>query len=77
MNTPSNQRASVDESYYRHTGKMGFARRVSTVARRRVHELFLKTMQPRPLDRILDIGASDDTGLEANMLEQLYPPGKN
>ncbi len=67
----------MDESYYQHTGKMKFARRISTVARQRVHDLFLRTMQPRPQDRILDIGTSDDTGLEANMLEQLYPHPKN
>jgi SAM-dependent methyltransferase len=77
MSAPSNQRATVDDSYYQHTGKMGFARRISNVARRRVHELFLQTMQPRPLDRILDIGTSDDTGIEANMLEQLYPHREN
>ncbi len=77
MSAPSNNRATVDESYYQHTGKMGFARRISTVARRRVHDLFLRTMQPKPQDRILDIGASDDTGIEANMLEQLYPHREN
>jgi SAM-dependent methyltransferase len=77
MSTPSNPPATVDESYYQHTGKMGFARRISTVARRRVHDLFLHTMRPQPQDRILDIGASDDTGLEANMLEQLYPHREN
>jgi hypothetical protein len=73
MKAPSNPPATVDESYYQHTGRMGFARRISTVARRRVHDLFLQAMQPKPQDRILDIGTSDDTGLEANMLEQLYP----
>jgi SAM-dependent methyltransferase len=77
MSAPSNPGNTVDESYYQHTGKMGFARRISTVARRRVHELFLQKMQPKPQDRILDIGTSDDTGIEANMLEQLYPSREN
>jgi hypothetical protein len=77
MSTPSNPGNSVDGSYYQHTGKMGFARRISTVARRRVHELFLQTMQPKSQDRILDIGTSDDTGIEANMIEQLYPFREN
>lgn len=77
MSAPSDHRATVDESYYQHTGKMDFARRVSTIARRRVHDLFLQKIQPQPQDRILDIGTSDDTGIEANMLEQLYPHREN
>jgi hypothetical protein len=56
---------------------MGFARRISTVARRRVQDLFMEKMQPQPRDRILDIGTSDDTGIESNMLEQLYPCREN
>ena len=56
---------------------MGFARRISTVARRQVHDLFMEKMQPKQQDRILDIGTSDDTGVEANMLEQLYPCREN
>lgn len=76
MSAPS-PRATVDGSYYRNTGSMGFARRISTVARRQVHDLFMEKMQPRHQDRILDIGTSDDTGIEANMLEQLYPCREN
>lgn len=77
MSAPASHRATVDESYYQHTGKMGFARRISTVARRRVHDLFLQKIQPKPQDRILDIGTGDDPGIEANMLEQLYPYREN
>ncbi|HXF10719.1 MAG TPA: class I SAM-dependent methyltransferase [Desulfuromonadaceae bacterium] len=62
----------VDAAYHQHTGNR-FARRISVVARRRIHELFLATMRPAPGDRILDIGTSDDTGPDSNMLEQLYP----
>ena len=76
MNAPS-PRATVDGSYYRNTGSMGFARRISTIARRQVHDLFMEKMQPKQQDRILDIGTSDDTGIEANMLEQLYPCREN
>ena len=76
MSAPS-PRATIDGSYYRHTGSMGFARRISTVARRRVQDLFMEKMQPQPRDRILDIGTSDDTGIESNMLEQLYPCREN
>lgn len=77
MSVPSNPQATVDGSLYQHTGSMGFARRISTVARQRVYDLFLQTMQPKPQDRLLDIGTSDDTGIESNMLEQLYPYREN
>lgn len=77
MSAPSKPNATVDEHYYRHAGSIGFVRRISAVARRRVHTLFLQTMQPGPNDRILDIGTSDDTGIESNMLEQLYPHRNN
>ena len=73
MSNADEQASTFDRRYYRDTGTMDFARRISAVARRRVHELFLQTMRPRPTDRILDVGASDDTGPDANMLEQLYP----
>lgn len=76
MNAPS-PRATVDGNYYRNTGSMGFARRISTIARRQVHDLFMEKMQPKQQDRILDIGTSDDTRIEANMLEQLYPCREN
>ena len=77
MNAPAHSPATVDQRYYRNTGGMNFARRISSIARRRLHALFLQTMQPGPEDRILDIGVSDDTGADANMLEQLYPHRKN
>jgi hypothetical protein len=62
----------VDAPYHRHTGKSA-ARRISTIARQRVYERFTQSMHPTPADRILDVGASDDTGSDSNMLEQLYP----
>lgn len=70
----NNQSASTsDEAYYRHAGSIRFVRRISAIARRRVHDLFMQKMHPAPGDRILDIGATDDGGVESNMLEQLYP----
>jgi 2-polyprenyl-3-methyl-5-hydroxy-6-metoxy-1,4-benzoquinol methylase len=76
MSIPPNPQ-TVDGRYYRNTGSMNFARRISTIARRRVHNLFMQKMRPEPGDRILDIGTSDDTGIESNMLEQLYPHRAN
>jgi 2-polyprenyl-3-methyl-5-hydroxy-6-metoxy-1,4-benzoquinol methylase/glycosyltransferase involved in cell wall biosynthesis len=70
---PGKPASSLDKLYYQHSGKLKFARRISVVARRHVHEVFMQRMRPRPEDRILDIGATDDSGVESNMLEQLYP----
>lgn len=64
---------TFDERYYRHAGSIGIARRVSHIARMRVHNLFMNKMRPLKNERILDIGTSDDTENESNMLEQLYP----
>src|SRR6185437_11942576 len=66
----------VDIQYHQHTGNR-VTRCISTIARRRVYDLFLRVMHPRPDDRILDIGTSDDTGADSNMLEQLYPYPEN
>jgi Methyltransferase domain len=77
MSVSSKPNATVDERYYRHAGSMNFVRHISALARRRVFDLFMQTMQPKPQERILDIGTSDDTGIESNMLEQLYPHRKN
>jgi hypothetical protein len=77
MSLPPNPQTGFDERYYQNTGGMGFARRISTIARQRLHQLFMQVMQPQPGDRILDIGVSDDTGIGSNMLEQLYRFRKN
>jgi hypothetical protein len=77
MNNQGEPGAPADQRYFQHTGKLKLARRVSLIARRRVYELFLRSMQPSTSERILDIGATDDTGVESNMLEQLYSHRKN
>lgn len=64
---------TFDERYYRHAGSIGLARRLSYVSRMKVHKLFMNKMRPIKSDRILDIGTSDETKKESNMLEQLYP----
>lgn len=72
MKSSANQPEQVDVRYHEHTGNR-LTRRISIIARRRVHDCFMQKMQPKPGDRILDIGTSDDTGADSNMLEQLYP----
>jgi len=73
MNSQGEPASPADQRYFQHTGKMKLARRVSLIARRRVYDLFIEKMRPTPIQRILDIGATDDSGIESNMLEQLYP----
>ena len=73
MNNETNSPSAGEEAYYRHAGSIKFVRKISAIARRRVHRLFMDQMRPAPGDRILDIGATDDNGVESNMLEQLYP----
>jgi SAM-dependent methyltransferase len=65
----------VDAIYYRDAGRFAFARRISAAARRATFSKLMEDFQPTASTTILDIGTSDDEGLETNMLEQLYPWG--
>lgn len=77
MNALANQSSRFDQRYFQNTGHLEFVRRISRNARQRVHSVFMLAMRPGPGDRILDIGASDVTGTDSNMLEQLYPHREN
>jgi hypothetical protein len=77
MSDPEKSPPHDDRRYYQHAGKIKLARRLSATARRRVFDLFMRALRPSPSDRILDIGVTDDTGIESNMLEQLYPHRHN
>lgn len=60
--------------YYRHSGRVPAASRLSLAARRAVYERFLGVIAPRPEDRILDIGVTSDvTQQESNFFERAYP----
>jgi hypothetical protein len=48
-------------------------RRVHASSRARRHRLFLAIARPGPGDTVLDVGATDLSGLGANTLEALYP----
>lgn len=65
--------SSTDQRYYQHAGRLTLARKLSAIARRKVYELFVQKIMPHPEQRILDVGATDDQGIDSNMLEQLYP----
>ena len=60
--------------YYRHSGAVPLASRLSLRARRRIYERFMSTMMPGPESRILDIGVTcDERYPESNFLERAYP----
>ncbi|MGO9018999.1 MAG: methyltransferase domain-containing protein [Syntrophobacteraceae bacterium] len=60
--------------YYMHTGRLPIASRLSLYARRRMFELFMKTMRPTENTSILDLGVTcDNTSQESNYFEQFYP----
>jgi hypothetical protein len=62
-----------DSVYYRTHGNVPLAQRVSLFARRRMFNLFMRTMGPDENTTVLDIGASAEETKEANLLEKLYP----
>ena len=64
---------AIDERYYLHAGSIPLVRRISSFARKQVYKFFLKKIVNNPEETILDIGTSDETEMESNMLQQLYP----
>jgi SAM-dependent methyltransferase len=69
----SDSRAAASP-YYRHTGRLPLASRLSLHARQKMFRLFMKTMDPTRETRVLDVGVtSDETQRESNFFEQMYP----
>jgi len=65
---------SAGSEYYRNSGVVPLASRISLRARRHMFRLFMEHMKPSPQTRVLDVGVtSDDTYRESNYFEQLYP----
>jgi SAM-dependent methyltransferase len=61
-------------TYYKDAGKMALASRISMRARERMFERFMKSMQPKPCHKVLDIGVtSDQRNVESNYFEKMYP----
>jgi hypothetical protein len=68
---------NIDSIYYRDAGSIKTARGVSAKARKAMYDLFISEFSPDRSASILDVGVSEEDGLEANMLEQQYPwPGQ-
>jgi hypothetical protein len=74
----SESRAQDDGSvYYRDSGKIPFASRLSYRARSKMFRLFMDFVHPGPETKVLDVGVtSDERNRESNYFEQMYPyPG--
>ena len=60
--------------YYRDSGRIPLASRLSYTARKRVFALFMEVMKPSRDARVLDVGVTMDTDFrESNFFEQFYP----
>jgi hypothetical protein len=64
---------AVDEKYYQVVPEGSLAKRVLIRARDRIYDDFVATMQPKPTDKILDVGVSDVVSDDANVVERKYP----
>src|SRR5689334_16024060 len=63
-----------DSPYYKDTGKIALASKISVRFRERIFDKFLSSMSPDPTHKVLDIGVtSDESFQESNYFERLYP----
>lgn len=74
---PSRESAS-ESVYYRDSGAVPLASRISVHVRRKMFELFMSTMRPDAGTTVLDVGVtSDERFRESNFFEQWYPYRNN
>ena len=63
-----------DSPYYKDTGKIALASRISVRFREKMFAIFMANMKPDAKHTVLDIGVtSDETYQESNYFERLYP----
>lgn len=62
-----------DRVYHEIGRQVPLSKRVSLMARRCIHALFMRSLAPTRTSTIVDIGASEDESEETNVLEKLYP----
>ena len=61
-------------AYYKDSGRVPLASRLSYAARKRIFDFFMRVMQPSRDSRVLDVGVTKDMAFkESNFFEQLYP----
>jgi SAM-dependent methyltransferase len=74
----SKERPSSGSVYYRDSGTVPLASRLSFHLRRKMFLLFMETIQPGPRTTVLDVGVtSDERQRESNYFEQMYPYPQN
>lgn len=62
-----------DAAHLTHNGKSSIISRLAYQTRQNIYEQFMHTMNPQPLDSIVDIGVTNEITPAGNVLEQLYP----
>lgn len=63
-----------ESPYYKDTGKVAFASRISMHIRRKMFTMFMTVIKPNENHKVLDIGVTSDTKYqESNYFEKLYP----
>ena len=74
----SKGRTTSESVYYRHSGPVPFASRLSFHIRLKMFRLFMEAMRPQSDTRVLDVGVtSDEMFRESNYFEQMYPYPEN
>jgi SAM-dependent methyltransferase len=64
----------ADSAYYRHSGSLPLASRLSLHVRQKMFGLFIDALRPQPDALVLDVGVtSDQRFAESNYFEQMYP----
>lgn len=64
--------------YYKDTGKIGLASKLSLHFRTKMFSKFMEAMKPQPNHTVLDVGVtSDDQHPESNYFEKMYPYKEN
>ncbi len=61
---------NIDDIYYEHVMSVPMAERIMNLARQKMYEHFIKTMQPHKNSKILDFGASETETEQSNILEK-------
>jgi len=64
----------TDSPYYKDTGKIALASKISVQFRKKMFDKFMENIKPSSQDTVLDIGVtSDDSYEESNYFERFYP----
>lgn len=67
-------KSTTPSPYYKDSGRVPLASRLSYAARKRIFDFFMDVMQPSRESRVLDIGVTKDMIFrESNFFERLYP----